>query len=50
MRNCDGRLAMASGPLEFFELNITCSANTECYTHEYYKWQAAKANQVAPGP
>ena len=85
---------MSSGPLEFFELNITCSANTECYTHglnlecrrtgycgaapeekpaeayikltnaslrdqnpdddeeedEYYKWKAAKANQVAPEP
>ena len=25
--------AMSSGPLDFFELNITCSANTECYTH-----------------
>ena len=24
---------MSSGPLDFFELNITCSANTECYTH-----------------
>ena len=108
---------MSSGPLDFFELNITCSANTECYTHglnlecrrtgycgcmwsssmgpapvcneltpassmnlvvrfltlalyikltnaslrdqnpdddeeedEYYKWKAAKANQVAPEP
>ncbi len=105
---------MSSGPLDFFELNIPCSANTECYTHgtqtrvsersnrsnttgddqstpggfsqratdgaapeekpaeayikltnaslrdqnpdddeeedEYYKWKAAKANQVAPEP